>query len=101
MNKPALDPKVHGDMECKAQQILIDIYNEDASNIATKSMAEVVARANKVISKVEDARELTTIHIELAMQTHKGALVLTLNSKEATCHGRSPRHHAKTRNHKF
>ena len=39
-------------------------------------MSEVVARANEAISKVEDAEKPTSIHVELAMLTHKGVLVL-------------------------
>ncbi len=77
-------------MECKAQQILIDIFNEEDSITCSKSMSKVIARANETLKKMEDTNKLTKVHVESALQTCKGALVLTLNSKEAVTWIRQP-----------
>jgi len=81
--KHSLNPKVLGDMECKAQQILIDIFNKEDSITCSKSMTKVIIRMNETLKKMENTNKLTKVHIESALQTYKGALVLTLNSKEA------------------
>jgi hypothetical protein len=81
--KSALDPKVLGDMECRACQILIDIYNEDNNNTLAKSLTDLVAKANETIGKIADTDKLDKVVVETALQTQKGGLVMTLNSKEA------------------
>jgi hypothetical protein len=81
-NKPSLDPKVLGDMECRARQILIDIYDEDGNNTLAKSLTELVAKANETIGKIEDTDKLAKDLVESVLQTRKGGLILTLNSKE-------------------
>ena len=81
--KFALDPKVLGDMDCRARQILIDIYDEDGNNTLAKSLTELIAKANETIGKIEDADKPDKVIVESALQTRKGGLVLTLNSKEA------------------
>ncbi len=83
VSKPSLDPKVLGDMECRAQQILIDIFNEDGNNTLSKSLTELIAKANETIGKIEDVDKPAKVYIESALQTCKGGLILTLNNKEA------------------
>jgi hypothetical protein len=46
-------------------------------------MTEIIARVNETVKKIEDADKPTKVQFESGIQTHKGALVLTLNSKEA------------------
>jgi hypothetical protein len=82
-NKFAIDPKVLGDMERRAQQILINIYNEDGNNTLAKSLTELIVKANETIGKIEDADKPDKVKVESALQTRKGGLVLTMNSKEA------------------
>jgi len=76
-------PYTVGDMECKAHQILVNIFDKDDNNFLSKSMTEVIVKANEVISKMEDADKPAKIRVEAALQTCKKVLVLTLNSKEA------------------
>jgi hypothetical protein len=91
-SKFTLDPKVLGDMECKARQILIDIFDEEGNNTLTKSLTELIVKANKAIGKIEDANKPDKVIVETALQTWKGGLVMTLNSKEAASWLRIPEH---------
>lgn len=92
VSKFAIDPKVLGDMERRARQILIDIYDEDGNNTLDKSLTELIMKANETISKIEDAEKPNKVIVETALQTRKGGLVLTLNSKEAASWLRIPEH---------
>jgi len=74
---------VLGDMECKAHQILVNIYNNNNNNILSKSLTEIITKANGAIDKIKDVDKLAVIYIETALQTCKGVLVLMLNSREA------------------
>ena len=91
-NRSNLDPKVLGDMERKAHQILIDVYDDEDNNILSKSLTEIIAKANTAIGKIGDGDKPAEIHVETVLQTRKGALVLTLNSREAVSWLRSPEH---------
>jgi len=82
-NKPGLNPKVLGDMECKVQQILINIFDNNDNNILGKSLTETIAKANETLDKIADADKLEKVLVKSALQTRKGALVLTLSSREA------------------
>ena len=82
-SKSSLNPKVLGDIECRARQTLIEIYNEEGNYSMSKSLTEIIAKANKTLSKIEDAEKPVKVIVESALQTRKGALVLTLNSREA------------------
>ena len=77
-------------MECKAQQILINIFDEEDGITLSKSMTKVIARANETLKKVEDTDKLAKVQVESALQTCKRALVLTLNSREAANWIRQP-----------
>jgi hypothetical protein len=79
-------------MECKARQILIDIFDDDANNVLSKSITEVIARANEALDKIDDAEKPDKVKVESALQSHKGALILTLNSKEAVTWLKQPEH---------
>ena len=81
--KHSLDPKVLGDMERKARQILVDIFDEVDNNTFSKSLTEVIAKANDTLGKMADADKPAKVQVETALRTRKGAIVLTLNSKEA------------------
>jgi hypothetical protein len=88
--KHNLDPKVLGDMERKAQQILIDIFDGEDSITLSKSMTKVIVRANETLKKIEDTDKPAKIHFESGIQTCKGALVLMLNNREAANWIRQP-----------
>jgi hypothetical protein len=88
--KHSLDPKVLGDMERKARQILVDIHDEDDSKSLGKSIAEVVTKANDSPGKITDAEKPAKVQVESALWTQKGTLVLTLCSKEAANWVRQP-----------
>ncbi len=79
-------------MEHRARQILIDVFDEDNNNTLTRSLTKQIVKANKAIGKIEDADKLTKVNVESALQTQKGGLVLTLNSKEAANWLRQPEH---------
>jgi hypothetical protein len=92
VTKFALDPKVLGDMERKARQILIDIFDEDGNNTLANSLTELIAKANEAIGKIVDADKPDKIIVESAIQTRKGGLLMSLNSKEAASWLRIPEH---------
>jgi hypothetical protein len=91
-NKLSLDPKVLGDMERRAQQILIDIFDKDGNDTLAKSLTELVMKANETIGKIEDADKPAKVLVELVLQTCKGGLVLMLNSKEVASWLRQTEH---------
>ena len=77
-------------MERKARQILVDIHDEHDSESLGKSITEVIARANEALKKITDTEKPAKVHVETALRTRKGALVLTLCSKEAAIWVRQP-----------
>ena len=89
-SKNDLDPKIQGDMDHKARQILVDIYDEDDDKVLSKSMTEVTAKANDSLDKVTGTEKPEKVKVESALRTRKGALVLTLCSKEAANWIRQP-----------
>ena len=89
-HKNSVDPKVLGDMDRKAKQILIDTFEKDDSSSRERTQAELVDKANEVISKMTDASKPQEVKVESALKTKRGAILLTLNSKEATIWIREP-----------
>jgi len=49
-NRDSTDPRILSDMDRKAKQILVDIYDKDESNILTKSLTSIIDKANKAIA---------------------------------------------------
>jgi len=82
-NKTATDPKVLSDMECKARQILMDIYDKDEDNILSKSLTDIIEKANDTIAGLKCASKPKDIKVIMALKTHGKVVLLTLNSKEA------------------
>ena len=89
-HKTSIDPKVLGDIDRKAKQILIDVFNNDDDNTPEKSLAEHIDKANEVISKMTDAKKPTRARVESASISRKGAILLTLDSKETVAWIREP-----------
>jgi len=79
-------------MEHRAKQILINIYDENGNNTLNKSLTKLIMKANETISKIVDVDKPDKVLVETALQTWKGGLVLTLNSKEAASWLRIPEH---------
>jgi len=67
--KHNLDPKVLGDMERKARQILVNIFDEDDSKSLGKSITEVIAKANNSLGKITDAEKLAKVQVKSALRT--------------------------------
>ncbi len=89
-HKTGVDPKVLGDMERKAKQILIDTFDKEGTNTMDKSLAELADKANEVISKMTDAKKPGNAKVESVIKTKKGAILLSLDSKETANWIREP-----------
>jgi hypothetical protein len=81
--KASTPSKVLGDIECKAKQILIDIFDEEGNNTLEKSLEELIDKANKVLGKMSDIDKLKEVKVEATYKTRRNTILLTLNSKEA------------------
>ena len=86
----SVDPKVLGDIERRAKQILIDLYDKDRANTLGRSLDEQVSKANEVIGKMIDANKPGKAKVVSASITKKGAVLLTLDSKETAVWIREP-----------
>ena len=82
-NRDNADPRILSNMDCRAKQILIDIYDKDENNILTKSLTSIIDKANKAIAIIQDDCKLKEVKVIMAPKTHGQAVLLTLNSKEA------------------
>ena len=89
-NKANVDPRVLSDMDRKAKQILVDIYDKDADNILTKSLTAMIDKANEAIAGIQDASKPKDIKVVAALKTQGKAVLLTLNSEEAVSWIREP-----------
>jgi hypothetical protein len=83
MHKISAPPRILGDMECRAKQILINIYNEEGNNTLEKSLVELIAKANEILDTMTDTDKPKEVKVEAALKTKKNAILLTMNSKEA------------------
>ena len=81
--RSSTDPRILSDMERKAKQVLVDIYDVEGSNTLAKSLTELVDKANTVISALADAGKPKDTKVVTALKTRNQSLLLTLNSKEA------------------
>jgi len=77
------DPKVLGDLDRKARQILVELFGTEGDSTLGKSLTDLADKANEVISKIEDSGKPKDIKVETLFKTHRQALVLVLNSKDA------------------
>ena len=96
-HKADVDPKVLGDMDRRAKQILVNIFDEEGKNTLGKSLSEVESelrgKANEALDKVSDDSDVDRpekVKVESVLKTNKNAILLTLNSKEATNWIRDP-----------
>jgi len=82
-NRDSADPRILSDMDRKAKQILVDIYDKDENNILTKSLTSIIDKANKAIAIIQDKCKPKDVKVVAALKMRGQAILLTLNSKEA------------------
>src|SRR5438270_11247751 len=78
-----MNPKVLCDMECKDKQILIDIFNEEGTNTLSKSLTELLDKANKVLDSIKDRDKPEIVKVKSLHKTRENVILLMLNSKKA------------------
>ena len=88
--RTSVDPKVLGDMERKAKQILVDIFDKEGTNTLEKSLTELISKANKAFDKMNKAAKPALVKVETAYKTKKNVILFMLNSKEAANWVREP-----------
>ena len=68
------DPKITRDMERKAKQVLMDIYNKEVMN---HSMEELRNKFNKLISENEEPMKPNIdTDVQQIIKMHNGGLIL-------------------------
>lgn len=82
-NRANADPRILSDMDRKAKQILVKIYDTEGNDTLAKSLTELVSKANEAIASIEDADKPKDIKVLAALKMRRQTLLLTLNSKEA------------------
>jgi hypothetical protein len=70
-------------MEHKSRQILVDVYGKEGDNLLTKSLTEIMGKANKALDKISDASKPKEVKVKTVTKLKGHALLFTLNSKEA------------------
>jgi len=83
-SRAGADPKVLSDMDRKAKQILVDVYGEEGDKLLSKSLTEILSKANEAIAKIEDADKPKDTKAITVLKARGHAILITLNSKEAT-----------------
>ena len=91
-NRVNADPRVIGDQERKARQILVKLFDEEGNNTLDKSLNDLLIKANKALDDISDRDKPTEVKAVAVLKTRKGGIVLTLNSKEAANWIREPKH---------
>ena len=80
--KAHTDPKVLGDMERKAKQILVEIYDTEGNDTMAKSLTELKDRANATLAAIEERDKPKDARVDTVLKTRTRAVVLTFNCKE-------------------
>ena len=88
--KASADPKVLGDIDRRAKQVLVEIFDEEGENTMDKSLTELLTKANEVLDKMVDAEKPEKVKVETVLKARKNAILLTLSSKEAANWIRDP-----------
>ena len=88
--RSSVDPKVLGDMDRKAKQILVDIFEEEGNSTLDKSLTDLIAKANEALDSMSDASKPANAKVESVFKTRKNAILLTLNSRETADWVREP-----------
>ncbi|KAH9953862.1 hypothetical protein BC827DRAFT_1273130 [Russula dissimulans] len=77
------NPKVLSGLECRAKQILIDIYGEEGDTLLKGSLTTIVDKANEAVGKLDIRDKPADIKVLAALKARKNALLLTFNNKDA------------------
>jgi len=83
LHKASADPKVLGDMDQRAKQLLIDVYSDEGDATLEKSLTEIITIANRVLDGMSDADKPEKVKVKAALKTKRHAILLMLSSKEA------------------
>jgi hypothetical protein len=81
-----LDPKITRDLDRKAAQVLVDIYNKEVVN---RSLEELKSTFNALIAE-EPTEPLTDVDVQHITKLRNGGLILQFGSKEAAEWFRQP-----------
>ena len=81
--KANADPKVLGDIDRRAKQLLVDVYGDEGNATLEKSLTEIISKANRVLDGMTDGNKPEEVKVEVALKTKRNAVLLTLNTKEA------------------
>ena len=79
--KAFTDPKVLGDMERKAKQVLVEIYDTEGNDTMAKSLAELKDKANASLAAIADRDKPKDAKVDSVLKTRTKAILLTFNSK--------------------
>ena len=79
-----VDPVVLSDLDHKARQILLEFSVATDTELLDKSLSEIKDNANKIINDMVSSGKPANARIESITKTRTKALILMLNSKEAT-----------------
>jgi hypothetical protein len=75
------DPKISRDIERKAKQVLIDVYNKEVTN---QSLEEIKNKINKLIAESKEPLEVVMVAtIQQIIKMHNRGLILQFQTKEA------------------
>jgi hypothetical protein len=80
------DPKITRDLDRKAAQVLVDIYNKEVVN---RSLEELKSTFNALIAE-EPTEPLTDVDVQHITKLRNGGLILQFGSKEAAEWFRQP-----------
>ena len=82
-NKANTDPKILGDMDRKAKQVLVQIFDTEGNDTLAKSLTELKERANEALKVMTDSDKPKDAKVEAVMKTRNKSILLMFNSKEA------------------
>ena len=69
-------------MECKAKQVLIEIFDAEGNDTMAKSLTELKDKANATLAAIEERDKPKDAKVDLVLKTQTKAIVLTFSSKE-------------------
>jgi hypothetical protein len=84
---PESNPRLIRDLNCKACQVLVDIYNKDVVN---RSLEELKSNFNSLIGE-EPTELLSDTNVQHIIKLCNGGLILQFNTKEAAEWFRQPK----------
>src|SRR5712675_3174412 len=80
-NRMGVDPKILSDLERKAKQILVGVHGSDGDALLSKSLTEIIGKANDALTPIEDSAKPKEVKVVAALKTRGKTLLLTMNSR--------------------